>query len=448
MKMMSMVDTAVYSFKKSSVGSIVKNSVIVSCAMAAAKIFGFGEKIAAAKFLGTSETADTYFATTAVILSLVFIVKELIYPTLMGTLTQYGHSWAVFNKVFLRTAIVLAVCAAGMAIFNEKFCSVFLPGFSEDRSKLAAGLFRKLSPAVLFMGLSFVTYTALNARKMFLRTAVSEAGYKFLIMAGMFVFLPLAGISSVAYLFVIGAVLLLLVHLYFLKTGEVLFDGCGDEVCGQAMRKMGAMMRPLFLGVIFSHISGLFDNVLASTLEGGQIAYLGYSKKVIDALILVGPAAVMTVIFSELSHLKAAGDMQKFKKLLVVVCLGCVSVSIAATFLLVGFRVEIIRAMFERGMFDAESTVMTSKAFMIYSMGFLTFGLEILFVHSYYALGETRTVVGLGIIFVVVDIILAVVLMRKFEYLGIAGAFVISKTLKVFFLGICLSGRLRRVENV
>jgi len=444
---MSMTDTARYNFRGSGAGAMVRNSVIVSCAMAAAKVFGFGEKVAAAKYLGTSDEADCYFATTAVILSLVFIVKELIYPTLMGALTQYGHNYIVFNKVFLRTAVVLIVCAVGMAMFNEKLCAFFMPGFSGAREEFAAGLLKKLSPSLVFLGLSYVTYTALNAGKMFLYSAISEAVYKFLVMAGMLVLLPVLGISSVAYLFVSCGLLLLMMHLYFLHKNNFFGVSADSDVSREALKKIRVMMVPLFLGVVFSHISGIFDNILASTLEGGQIAYLGYAKKVVDALILIGPAAVMTVIFSELAHLRAEGDIEKFVKIFAVVCVICVCVSVVVMFLLVGFREDIIRGMFERGKFDAESTAMTSKAFMIYAMGFLTFSLEILFVHSYYSLGETKTVVALGIIFVVVDIALAVILMRRYEYLGIAAAFVISKTLKVVFMGMFLAGRLAKLRR-
>ena len=47
------------------------------------KIFGFAEKFVIAHFFGTSDTADVYFATTGVILSIIWIFRELMYPSLL-----------------------------------------------------------------------------------------------------------------------------------------------------------------------------------------------------------------------------------------------------------------------------------------------------------------------------------------------------------------------------
>ena len=47
------------------------------------KIFGFGEKLVIAHFFGTGDTADVYFASIGVIFSFVFLVKELVYPSLL-----------------------------------------------------------------------------------------------------------------------------------------------------------------------------------------------------------------------------------------------------------------------------------------------------------------------------------------------------------------------------
>jgi putative peptidoglycan lipid II flippase len=76
----------------------------------------------------------------------------------------------------------------------------------------------------------------------------------------------------------------------------------------------------------------------------------------------------------------------------------------------------------------------TSYAFAVYSLGLVTLSLESLVVYSFFALSNTKTPVTVGIICVILDIMLALVFLKPLGYLGIAGAFVISKTVKVVIL--------------
>jgi putative peptidoglycan lipid II flippase len=82
-------------------------------------------------------------------------------------------------------------------------------------------------------------------------------------------------------------------------------------------------------------------------------------------------------------------------------------------------------------------------AFMIYAFGLTTFSLEAFLVHSFFALSDTKTPVKYGILCVFMDIALAIALLKPFGYLGIAGAFVISKTVKIVILGTLLNKRLK-----
>jgi peptidoglycan biosynthesis protein MviN/MurJ (putative lipid II flippase) len=74
-----------------------------------AKVFGFAEKIVIAYFFGAGKTTDVYFASVGVVLSVVFIVKELVYPSLLPVFAQSmsesaAASARLFRKVFLSAA--------------------------------------------------------------------------------------------------------------------------------------------------------------------------------------------------------------------------------------------------------------------------------------------------------------------------------------------------------
>jgi len=412
------------------------------------KIFGFVEKLVIAHFFGTDDTADVYFASMGITLSVIWLVRELMYPSLLpvfaNSLSKSASiSGNLFRKVFLSTAGFLTVTVFFLAFFPGLLTNLLVPGFSDLKRQMTANLLRTLTPAAFFLGLSMVTYTTLNARRNFLKAAFPEAALKLIIVVGLVFLIPAMGIYALALVMGIGGLCCLLIQLYFIPERSFLLKQNTNVVKTEHFRKVLLLMGPLVVGVVFSRISGLVDNLLASTLPTGNLSYLGYSKKLIDAILLIGPVALVTVIYSHLSHLASAGDHAKFADLVLRSFRLLLYLSVPVACLLIGLKQPLIRFLFERGQFSSDSTWGTSHAFMIYTFGLTTFSLEVLFVHSFFALSDTKTPVKYGILCVFLDIALAIALLKPFGYLGIAGAFVISKTVKIVVLGTILNKRLK-----
>jgi len=411
-----------------------------------AKIFGFAEKMVVAYFFGTGETTDVYFAAVGMVLSVVFIVKELVYPSLLPVFAASmsespAASATLLRKIFFSATVFLVAAAAALTLFPSAVAGILVPGFSASLRQTTSGLLRLLSPAVLFLGLTMVTYTALNARRRFVTAALTEAGLKLFVVAGLLALIPLLGIRAVAVVLGVGALGCLAVQLYFIPESRRLLKSPVEPGQSRHFTKVVVLMGPLVLGVMFSHVSGWVDTVLASTLPRGQLSYLGYSKKVIDAILLIVPVALVTVVYSELSHLASAKEYEKFRILTAKALRVLVYLSVPAGCVMIGLREPIVRFLFQRGQFDSASTFGTSRAFAVYAFGLVTLFLEPLFVHSFFALSDTKTPVKYGILCVFLDIALAILLLKPFESLGIAGAFVVSKTIKILILGYILHKR-------
>jgi putative peptidoglycan lipid II flippase len=339
-----------------------------------------------------------------------------------GLKTSGGRWWSLFRKVLLWTAGGVAIVLVVQIFFADGAVRLMLPGYEGGKREMAASLLRYLTPAVLFLCLSSVAYTTLNAHKRFMRAALPDAVMKAIIIVVLFAMIPVLGIYAVALAAGVGGAACLAAQLWLMPRRTTAFGESGEET------------GPLVLGVAFSHINGVVDNLLASKLPAGSVSYLGYSRKLIDAILLVGPVALVTVFYSHLSHLASSGHRAEFKRLVVKGVKILLLVSVPGTLVLVGLREPIVRVLFERGEFGAESTTHTSYAFAVYAVGLVTFSLDGLVVYAFYAMSNTRTPVTVGVICVILDIVLAVLLFRPLGYLGIAGAFVIAKTVKVGIL--------------
>ncbi len=410
------------------------------------KVFGFAEKLIVAHFFGTDARADVYFAAMGIVLSLVFLVKELIYPSVLPVFAQvlkvsYHASSDLYRKIFFRLLGALTVFAVIALLFSDVITAILVPGFSEDKKILTSSLLKFLVPACLFMCLMTFTQSVLNCRKKFFKAAIPEAGFKLLIVMGLIVLAPILDIYALAAAALAGSVLAFIVQFAFVPESKAILAysvyNANDE-----FSRILKLAGPLLAGVVFSHISGLVDNMLASTLPTGQLSYLGYSKKLIDAILLVGPIALVTVVYSQLSHLNAEGKHEEFRTLFIRALRLILFVSIPASIVLILLREPIVAVMFERGRFTAESTFGTSQALFIYAAGFVTFAVEALVVFGFYAISNTKLPVKVGIFAVLLDIILALTLIIPFEFAAIAAALVFSKTVKVVILLLVLNRKL------
>jgi len=103
--------------------------------------------------------------------------------------------------------------------------------------------------------------------------------------------------------------------------------------------------------------------------------------------------------------------------------------------------VPLIGLFFERGHFSGTSSFGTAQAFLAYAVGLPVFSLETLFVHAFFARKDTKTPVKLGIACGVLDIVLALILLGPLQYLGVAWAFLVTRTAKALGLAILLRRR-------
>jgi putative peptidoglycan lipid II flippase len=427
--------------------AIGKIAISLSVIAVLTKIFGFTEKLIVAHFFGTDAQADVYFASMGIILSVVFLVKELIYPSVLPVFAQslktsFAVSSALFKRIFLWMLTILAILAFVMVLFSGAVTTILVPGFTEDKKMLTSSLLRYLAPSCLFLCLTTLTYAVLNCRRNFLKAALPEAVFKLLIAAGLVILAPIIGIYALAVVLTIASMAVFIVQFFFIPEGRVFFSNNLSDSDNE-FKKALTLMGPLVVGVVFSHISGLIDNMFASTLPTGQLSFLGYSKKLIDSILLIGPVALVTVVYSQLSHLNAEGRVQEFKCLFIRALRLIFFASLRAAIVLIMLRASVVAVLFERGRFTAQSTLGTSQALFIYSIGLVAFSLEALVVFTFYALSNTKVPVRVGILCVLLNILLTISLIGFFGFAAIAWAFVISKTIKVFVLLFIINRKFR-----
>lgn len=416
---------------------IVSASLVLSFITCLVKLVGYAEKMMIANYWGTGMEADAYNAVFAFIMSVFIFFREIVEPGFMNVFLQVKHeegerkAWNVFYTLgycLFPIGLVISLVLFGG---SDPVSHLILPGFLGEQLAFTARLMRLSSLACVFLILSTLTYITLNAYK---RIAVAAAGdlvFKGCIVLGLLFFAHQLGIQAAIFGLVVGAIARLAVHGLALKK----YEWChGLRLDSSSLQKIGKLVWPLLIGILFSQVSNLVDNIFASYMPQGSISALSYAKKVVELPVVVFPYALSVVIFPYFSELHIEKDMVRLFILLrkTIGWIACVFIPLALALFL--FADEITQLVFQRGAFDAQSTILTSAPLAVYAVGVPAFAVETVLVIFYFSLADTRTPVFVGIGCVLLNILVTWIGVGYAGYLGIAGSLVISKTVKVIIL--------------
>lgn len=417
------------------------------------KVAGFGEKIVIAKYLGTSQAADCYYAAFAVMWTIVFVVRELLQPTCLPVYLSVvassdgrGVGDRLVSAIAGCLALLLGVMACVMATWPVVIVGVFVPGFGDEARMEAAGLVRTMSIGIAVLTFTGLTKTLLDAHRRFWWSALGEFAFRLVYLIGLvFSFGMLSLSSGVGLSIALAALTGLGLHALILRQHLQLRRPrrSGAEI--GSLRQMLLLAGPLVVGVAFSHVGQLVDTVLASMLAPGRLSALTYAKKLTDAIVLMGPVALSTVLFSHFSSLAAAGRVEELRGRLRRCLAVLIAASIPVAALVVGLRYPLVKLLFARGHFDTASIALTADALGCYGLGIVAMAVESLLVSTFYALKEMKTPTYIGMGSVTCDIILSWSLMQIWGHVGIALAVSLTKSIKVCVLLIALNRRLARV---
>jgi peptidoglycan biosynthesis protein MviN/MurJ (putative lipid II flippase) len=142
-------------YKKNSHLQLGRIVISLSVITIIAKVFGFAEKIVIVHSFGTDVEFDVYFALMGIVLSAAFMVRELIYPSLLPILSraiheQNGAASNLIRKIFICAVSILLMLCIALFVFPDFLTAILLPGFTGNKFVLTSKILRFLSPAIFF----------------------------------------------------------------------------------------------------------------------------------------------------------------------------------------------------------------------------------------------------------------------------------------------------------
>ena len=263
---------------------VIKSSIGLLIITMSVKLIGYVEKLILAYYYGTSYQVDVYTLIITIVISLFILFREIIEPGFLNVFLEAKSkgdeetAWGLFNKTIRLILLITVAISLITIVFPDKVINIFAPGFAGEKFELSVSLIQIAIPACIFLALSTLTGITLNGLKVFALPASGEIVFKAFIILCLIFFYKEFGIAGAAIGIVLGSIGRLSVHLLKLYK-KISFRPI--ELDNTYLKKMWLLTWPLLLGVTFSQISSLVDNIFASFLHEGSISALSYSKKML-----------------------------------------------------------------------------------------------------------------------------------------------------------------------
>lgn len=372
-------------------------------------------------------------------------------PVFVETRHRDGDAaaWRVARQVFsLVGAVLLALVFAGMLLATGVLN--FAPHLT-PKAALVWSLLRIMLPYMFFICLAAVAMGVLNSFHHFFIPAATPWILNAVLIVALLTVCPRLGASPEQQIYgVAWAVLAAGLLQWAAQWPILLHHGWRPSLDfhwrDERLRRVLLLMGPAALGRAVTQVNVMIDSWLAVAVASWAPSALYYSERLIYLPMGIFATALSTVLLPVFSGHAARGDRDALRQAINHALRLLMFLMIPAAIGLLALAEPITRVAFERGAFDAASTLRTTHALWFYAFGMIVFSLGKVFVPAFYALQDPKTPVRVGLATVGLNIVLSVLFMvtwpYEYKHAGIAFATVVAETINGLWMAVIVHRRL------
>lgn len=314
------------------------------------------------------------------------------------------------------------------------------------RFTLAVGLTRLMLTGAAFFAIAILTGLTLNSYKRFLLAVTDDIVFKVSGFLGLVILVRYIGIYGLAWGIALGSWVAPFVHLIGLRK-YLPFYKRKINLKLDPMQKMFRLMAPLVVGITCIESRRIIDNWFASKLRIGSISALAFGYKLIEFAYVAIAEPLAVVVLPYFSDLALQKDHAKLSDTLMTTLRTVVLIFTPLSVCLFALRYPVVRLLFERGEFDATSTQLTVTALTFYSLGLVSFAVDVILLRSYFSMSDTLTPAIMEVITIALHTGIIRMFIDTMDHGSIALAFSLSKTIKVLILFVLLKKKFENLQT-
>jgi putative peptidoglycan lipid II flippase len=410
-------------------GGVARNTAIFSFLTSISRVIGLLREVVFAGYFGTSGFASAFaiayqvpnyiaqlFAQSALSAAFVPVFTDLLQKGRRAEAVRLAST--LFWIMLIALGAITAVFILGAGVIMPLFIG---STFNHQLNELTVGLSRVLFPVILLLGLNGLLVGVLQSYNHFTIPALSPAVWNIVIIVLLVVLAPHFHGEDKIYAFAIGilAATVVQVLLAFVALSRIDFRlRVHIDWHDPRIRQVLTLMLPVMLGLGIVNLDQLINAAFGSLVSEHAPSAINNAFRIYMLPQGVFSVAVATVLFPTLSRMasnrepvamrRAVGNGMRQINLLLIP---------AAAFMLV-LPTPIVRLVFERGHFTAESTHLVSIALFWFAFSLPFGGLNLLLTRTFFAVQRPWIPTTLAAMNIVVDIIVSIGLYKP---LGIAG---------------------------
>ncbi len=393
------------------------------------RMLGFIRDILLARVLGAGVLADAFFvafklpnffrrmfAEGTLTVALVPVLSEA-RETGEEEAHRYLNALATLLLLILSLFTLLGVLGMPWLLW------LFAPGFADepDRWQQALLLARWMFPYLGLISLTALAWGVLNTYKKFSLAAATPALLNIAIILAALLLAPVMDNPGLALAFgvLLGGALQLAVQFPALRqigwVPRISFDFRQSRI-----RETLYLFAPALVAIAAVQINILIGTILATLLDTGAVSYLYYADRIVQLPLALFGIAMSTALLPALSgHLargdsdQAAADIKSGLAWLTWLTLPAVAGALM-------LAEPIIITLFEHGAFTHMDSMATAATLQAYAVGLIAFCWVKLLATACYAGKDAKAPMRYAAISVAINIILAVILMQFWAYVGLA----------------------------
>lgn len=406
----------------------------------AGKLLGFLREITTATVLGISALADAFRAAAVAVTVPVMMLTNHVLPAVMipqfRVWEQSGRAPAILSSLLAVLFVASSLGAGVLFVWADAWVGLLVPGFDEATLAQTIALVRVMLLATPMFLVSSVVLCAEVAigrcragplQQVFLNTSVI-VGLLLFALTGQPLIIGWCFAAAFVALAVFGVW-----HLHSLGMIDLagVRAGVGLAAIGQFARRGGLLfLHPMLVGVAM-----IVERVIASGLATGAVAAMDYARAIsATGVVLVGMPVGMAVLAQDYDA-EPAKARTHFRR----IALFSLAIGVPGAVALVLLAPEIVTVLLQRGVFEADATLVTATILVGFGFGFWSEVLQDLLVKMLNAQGRNNVAmlaVGAGFAAQIAFLFLAVPVFGLVA-LGLATALrtVVSVAVSALLLG-------------
>lgn len=432
---------------------LAKAAILLIITVTISRLLGYGREMVMFYYFGINYLTDAYRAAFSIPDFLYLLlaggaIGSALIPVFSGYLAQHQEeqAWKSVSIAFNYTLAFMLLLLIPAYLFTTPLIGLLVPGLPQEYMGLAVYMTHLMFIQTLFMIMNGFSMGVLHSHGNFLMPALGSLIYNvFIILVGM-ILVHRCGIVAFAYGVVLGAAISFLIQVPSLRRVGLQYS-FSLSPRDPGFQRIIFMMIPVMIGLGVGQFNSFVTQNLASGMGAGIVTSLNLAQKIINFPQGIFAVSIAAAIFPTLSALVAQRDWSSFSKVSSLGLRSVLIIMIPAAVGLVVIGQPLLALCFQQGNFTAEMTQMTYQVLFFYSLSLFAYASIQVVDRSFYALGDTKTPVLVGVITIIFNIWASIQLSRLLNQQGLALAYSLSGIMNLFIMMVALRIKIGHIQG-